>query len=153
MLVDLISQQATLTTRANQVDRLAFIPPVLLQSFSVCINTPLLLRLATLNFALDCQTAILPMLMPRLVPETSWAFVTSEAGRVQLLHRESIDTFTYIYLDPAARTSVTAFLPLCQAFCATKLVAIAALFWVLDNHHANFAIKVLIKCVLSLVWA
>ena len=153
MLVDLVSQQATFTIRANQVNRLALSPPMLLQTFSVWENTPFLLRWATLNFALDCQTATLPMLMPRFILKTSWAFVTSKVWTVQLLHSESIDTFTNIYLIPAARTSVTAFLPLCQAVCATKLVAIAALFWVLDNQHANFAVKVRIKRILSLVWA
>jgi len=85
------------------------------------------------------------MLVPFLIRERGRALVTAELSRIEGLHDKAVDFIAQVYLCPAVRASVFTQSPLLDARAAAKLVAILALFGLLDDHEADCAGKVLIE--------
>ena len=96
------------------------------------------------NRTFKLSTARLPMLFSHFVLEMIGALITCELRIVQLLHDKAIHVLAEVELVAAVRAGVVPLLPLGDASRADKLIALIALFGLLDNLKADRAAEILV---------
>ena len=89
------------------------------------------------------------MLLALLISVLAFAFWAVELKAFEGLEHETVDLPGKFERLAAVRAAIILISPLVQALFAAYLIAIGALLWILNDHHADIAGEVAIQRLLN----
>ena len=134
MLSNLSALNFHLTKAALQIDRIAFFFPMFIDL--VCRLESMSSLLTAFKFADNLSATRCPMTFSLLILESSGASLAIKLRAVERLHDKTIDLVTKALLAPAVGARAILHFPLIETEATDQLVALLALFGLLDYLEA-----------------